>query len=441
MTEKRENSALRLLGQQWFVGLLRFLEEHPDAGSLGSQLQYWSRLEDLMAERPQLVPSVLRLAWHSRHHPQLAHMFMTVNDEVAEDISSPIKPAGKSFDDIVVDHLQGAFRLRCEYKQRAWLNAQDERNKKKQAANKIFLALAKSILIAAIIGFIKRRRDKRRLRSYMHAGLFEAMKSFLKHERQFELIDALTEFRTAFVPIYGQALAGLTDGFSIGCLTQLEIRKTKLIVEFARLFASTVIEYVEKLKVSGADNVCPLPADILVRERLGELAGNTLTEISRDGLDLIKLILKHSDHAKSVIKKASVYLGHEVWKLFFRDDLVLAVAACPMELVNRLGVDCLRVPINTSNAIASMPRVHLIEVLSLCESENKEGFYDWVTRNTCSPIWWSLVGDIKSVMKKNDGRMPSEILKSIVSSHVQQFLEIGSSRVWVDAARKNASLA
>ena len=442
MTEKRENSAIRLMGQQWFVGLLKILEERPNADMLSTQLQYWSRLEDVMAERPQLVPSVLGLAWHLRHHPQLAPLFMTEKDEIAEEVLVSIKPAGKSFNDIVVDHLQGAFRIRCEYKERAWLDAIDARKTKGQPTNKLFLLLAKIIIFAPIIAFLKRLRDKRRLRAYGHAGLFEAIKSFLKYERQFGVVDALTGFKTSYIPVYGQAIAGLTDSFSIECLSQLEIKKTKFVVGMARLFSSTVIEYAEKNKVSGAVNVCPLPADILVRERLGEVVGNALTEMSRDGLDLIKLIYKHSDIAKNVIIKASIYLGHDTWKLFLRDDLVLAIAACPMELVNRLGIDCLRVPINTSQALSSMPRASLIEeVLSLCESENKEGLLDWVTSKACSPVWWSLAADIKSVMKVNDGRIPSDTLKYLVSSAIQQFLQNGNSQIWLDSARKNAEQA
>jgi hypothetical protein len=202
MAERRQNGPVRAQAEQWFEALRAHLSADAGQNDVAERLKSWATLEDLMATAPRLLPHVLTMAWQLRGQPAFAELFKTASGKPAPDRVTALAPCGKSFDDVVLAHLQGSLRVYCVRRERAWLAAERARHKPTGLATVKFLA--------PMLQRIKRQRDQDFLEHYPHTGLYLALKPFLRQPRQFELIEALAELPTRTVSILGNTIAGLT---------------------------------------------------------------------------------------------------------------------------------------------------------------------------------------------------------------------------------------
>lgn len=404
MAERRQNGDVRSHAEQWYEALRTHLGADGARSDITERLKSWATLNDVMATAPRLVPHVLMMAWQLRAQPAMAGLFQTSSGKLADDRGTPLSPGGKSFDDTVLAHLHGALRVYCGLRERQWLAAERERHKP--------TGLATIKVLKPLMQRIRRERDEDLLERYPHYRLYPALKSFLRHQRQFELIEAFAELPTRMVPLLGNTISGLTRDPSIRSIAALESAKCKLVVELARLFADTVIKHADAARAAGA----PPPAiePPAVRDNLGLIAGTALDHLTVNGLHLAKAIVNVRDIARDVTIKLAAPMGYAFWNVFADPDAALNVGHAPMPLANVLGVDTVRVHRKTSDALKSIKTPRLIEdvIGALVQIGGRESLLTWAASESCAELWGRIQAELNQHIEEGkDGALtPSAIL-------------------------------
>ena len=435
MTEKRSNPDCRSYAQDLYSALIKLLESNQGWLALAKDLMRWDTLDQLLKNQPKLFPGVFDLAWNFRDKAELSAFFQGESGAVVEEKTARIAALGKSFSEIIVYHLLSAMRLRCESREAAWLADKDYKGESEAPSGNLS-ALLNILYRAWPLRSFKEWRKEQKLKNYPSRDLFDVIKNQLKYDEQFELIDALSKLPTERARILGSAILGLNNSFSIECLGDLETKKIQLIINLSNMFARTLIDYAASVAKSGEKYRCPLPIDLLTQDKVAELTGKTISEITKGGLHLTRRIYKHREEANDVIRKAGIFFGQAVWKLFADPDQIERIAACPKPLAAKLGGACVFVPLGTSKAINAIPRANLIEeIISKFSVQNPDGFQDWVTNPDCSNLWAGIALEIKAFMKKNSGST-SSLLDELVIHYEPKFLVKGRSHVWLDSVKK-----
>jgi hypothetical protein len=435
MTEKRADPDLRSHAHDLYAALLKLLEADQSGVALAKDLLHWNTLDQLLQNQPKLFPCVFDIAWNLRHKPELNAFFQGEGGAVVEEKTAKIAPLGKSLSEIILYHLLSAMRLRCESREKAWL-ADRGYQSETEAPSGFFSAFLKILYRVPPIRSFKDFRKKQKLKNYPSRDLFDVIKNHIKYDEQFELMDALSKLPTERARILGSAILGLNNSFSIECLGDLDTKKLQFILNLSKLFATVLIEYAASVPKSGESYLCPLPIDLLAKDKVNELTGKTISEITKGGLHLTRLIYKHREEANDVMRKACIFYGQDVWKLFVNPDQIERIAACPKALAAKLGGACLFVPLRTSTAFKAIPRANLIEeMIEKFSDRNANGFQDWVTNPDCSPLWETIASDVKSFLKKNSGSI-SSLLDEIINQYEPKFLLKGRSDVWLESVKQ-----
>lgn len=394
MNERRANQPVRAQAQQWYDALRTHLAGAQN--DLAERLRTWATLDDLLAQYPRLVPPLLMMAWQLRHDPGFAPHFQTASGEVAESPTTPLKPCGKSFDKVVLAHLQGAMRTYCARQEDLWLATEKTRHQPSW------------VVTAPVIGTFMRRalgqRDEDIVRHYPQHGLYLALKPWLRHPSQFALIEALATLPTAMVAILGDTTAGLSIESSIRNLAALETRKCKFIVGLARLYAETVIAEADAAQAGGATG--PGAA-------LAEIAGTALSQLTIDGLHLAKGAIAVREIAPDVVVKMTGPMGHGLWRVFASAEAATNIALCPAALARAIGEAATRVNRKTSEALNAIPDKRIIAtvVTALSGAAGPDALAAWAASPLCATAWLRIGTEVKKILAQrgHGEEVPSSI--------------------------------
>lgn len=390
--ERRVNKPVREAAQKWFDALREHLAGDAAQTDVTERLKTWKTIEDLMADRPALLPAIFTMAWRLRDQPAFVDLFKSADGKPVEDTTKPIAPSGKSYDDIVLAQLQGAMRVYCYRQEQAWLAIEKERHKP--------TGLATVGWLAPVLKLLKKPDDQ--LANYQQRGLYLTVKPFLRHTSQFALIEAMATLPTSIASILSRTIVGLNNDASIRNLGALESRKCKFVTELAFLLAKTLVDETAAAKAAGMPPPAPGFAPEPVPENSAEIAGRALSHLAVDGLHLAKATILHRDHARAVVTKMSAPMGYTLWGLFADGDAVANIAACPAPLAKIIGAEAARAQKKSSDAINSLPSPAHIEaaITALYAAGGREGLAAWITSPNCVSAWGRLAADIKQLDQK-----------------------------------------
>ena len=395
MAERRANSTVREQTQKWFEALRTHLRDKAAQGDLADKLQRWPRPEDVMRECPRLLPALLAMVWHLRAEPELAELFQTPDGNPAQTTKEPLAPTGKCFDEIVQSHLQGAARLYLDRQEREWLAVERERHRP--------TGFAASPVMAPVIKILRMfgwNSDEKLHANYPQRGLYPALKPFLRHRRQFELIEAYATLPTRNVNAMGPVVGGLQFDQSIRNLASLETAKCKFVTELSRAFAETVLNHQKKeAEQSGGPAVEGSTADI---------AGLALSHLVMDGLHLAKGAISVREVARDVVTRMCVPMGYDAWKVFANKNAAANIAACPPAVAYVLGPDAGLLHKKTSDALAALldQRVAQVVVTVLRDRGGRNAFATWAGDPASAPVWTRLMKELNQQMGSADQSVP-----------------------------------
>jgi hypothetical protein len=390
--DRRVNKPVREAAQKWFDALREHLAADAAQTDVTERLKSWKTIEDLMADRPALLPAIFVMAWRLRDQPAFVELFKSPDGKPVEDTTKPIAPSGKSYDDIVLAQLQGAMRVYCFRQEQAWLAIEKDRHKPS--------GLATVAWLAPFLHLFKQPEDQ--LANYPQRGLYLTVKPFLRHTSQFALIEALAQLPTSIASILGRTIVGLNVDASIRNLGALESRKCKFVAELAFLLAKTLVDEAAAAKAAGTPPPNPGFAPEPVPENSPEIAGRALAHLAVDGLHLAKAAILHRDHARAVVTKMSVPMGYAMWTVFADGDAVANIAACPAPLAKIIGAEAARAQRKSSDALNSLPSPAHIDaaVAALHAAGGREGLVAWTVSAACVSAWGRLAAEIKQLDQK-----------------------------------------
>jgi hypothetical protein len=413
MNERRTNQPVRQQAQQWFDALRTHLAGEAAQNDVAERLKHWATLDDVLGDCPQLLPPLLTMAWQLRHLPAFTALFQTSAGALAEDTKTALKPCGKSFDQVVLAHLQGAMRVYCVRQEEAWLAHEKTRTKPNP--------LTKLPLLGGLIKRLLRQRDEDLVRNYPQHGLYQMLKPWLRYPHQFALIEALATLPTSTVAILGDATRGLTSDAAIRNLAALESRKCKFVTGLARLFTETIIKAAEEARAAGRSfTLEPEP----VPSNAAEITGQALCHLTVDGLHLSKGAVGVRESARDIVIKMSLAMGYDMWRVFATQDSALNVAHCPAPLARALGGNTVHVHRKTSEALNALPDQHLIEgiVVGLYNGAGADALARWAANPACASGWQRIATEIKqTITQRGQGAVTAEGASSFAQSLIPTF--------------------
>jgi len=394
MAERRANSSVREQAQKWFEALRTHLRDQAAQNDIADKLQRWPRPEDVMRENPRLLPPLLAMVWRLRAEPGLAELFQTSAGTLAQTTAEAIVPSGKTFDEIVLAHLHGAARLYLERQEREWLATERERHKP--------TGLAASPLMVPVYKLMRQfgwNPDEKLHANYPQRGLYPVLKPFLRHRRQFDLIEAYATLSTRSVNAMGPVVAGLQFDQAIRNLASLETAKCKFVTELARAFAEAVINHAARQAADGA------PA---VENSVSEIAGLALSHLAADGLHLAKGAISVRECARDVVTKMCLPMGYDAWRVFANKAAVQNIAECPPAVAYVLGPDAGLLHKKTSDALAALKdqRAAQVVAVTLRDRPGRDAFVAWAGNPDCAPVWTRLVKELNQQMGGADESVP-----------------------------------
>jgi len=413
MNDRRINEPVRQQAQQWFEALRAHLAAAEAQNDVAERLKTWTTLEDVLADCPRLLPPLLSMAWQLRHLPAFEPLFQTTGGILAEATSDTLKLSGKSFDQVVLAHLQGAMRLFCANQEKAWLAHEKSRDKPNP--------LTKLPVIGGLVLRILKRRDEDIVRNYPQHDLYPTLKPWLRYPHQFALIEALAALPTGTARILGDATRGLFSDPAIRNIAALESRKCKLVTDLARTFADCILTAAEAARAAGQSfNMQPEP----VPSNKADIVGVALCHLTQDGLHLSKGAVGVREHARDIVTKMSVAMGYDMWKVFGSQEWALNIAHCPAPLARVLGGNAVNVHRKTSEALGAVSDQRITEavVFELLNAAGYEALARWAANPACASGWLRIPTEIKQTMEQNgDAAVTPEFVAALAQTLLQSF--------------------
>lgn len=384
--ERRRNHSLRHQAQAWFEALQRQFAEIEGAETIATLMKGWKKTEDVMRAYPALVPLFLDMAWRSRKSPAFADLFRTESGEVAETPAEILVLSQKSFDEIVIAHLQGTMRLTCERRRNEWLAVERERRRS---------ALSKMPVVGATlrgIGLLSPVKTEVLLADYPQKGLYDVLKPVLCRREQFALVEALAVLPARTATLLGPVIGVLDSPEVIRTLSDLDKGMVKIAIEMAETYVQAVEAAAPKTETTKSENADPAspPVDFATPR------GAALSAMLRPGPHFVAMAADNRELAREAIMKFAPVIQSEIWTISADAETLRRIAECPAGVAANLQALTVWMNAHVSLALSEITdaRVATSAMEVLRAGADSEVFLSWIREETYLSAWKQLVAHL-----------------------------------------------
>ncbi|MCF8481173.1 MAG: hypothetical protein K9H25_12130 [Rhodospirillum sp.] len=391
--------------------LLRGLLEKAGDQDVTKRIARWDSVDDVMIAAPDLVPTLLAVAWELRHDGAFTDLFQALDGSgIVEDKNQPIAPCGRSFAQIIQSHLFACVRLGLDKAERDWSvkearRAQSRWRKQQAEAPKGLLK-----------GLFKREKEpvfdpadfRRRFPGH---GLYEALKPHLKRLDQFPLVPAYVQLSCAQAEVLDDLLEGFNKPDQILFLASLTETDISVLRRCARIYANWKL-FPPKPKKR------PNQEDEPFTEEMARALAVEESRVFRDlmanhhqAMDKLK---EMGPSAEKLIHMVAPIFRDRIWEIFADDTALLNVINTPEHLVGALGPFCRHVPPALSEILLQMNDQEVIkDILRFCRETFKEkDFAFYLSDPSRIPIWTALPKKFNNNFKYQRDAMKSNLIRN-----------------------------
>ncbi|ABC20831.1 hypothetical protein [Rhodospirillum rubrum] len=395
--------------QEGYV-LMRALLERAGHAELATRLGQWQTVDQVLAAAPELVPTLLGMAWELRNREGFSDLFAAPDGGVVDNRADPIAPCGRSFDQIVQSHLYATARVVFTRNQGAWAVAEAKRA---QARWRKEQEEAPKGLFSRLFG--RKREPVFNPQDFLTRcpshGLYEALKPHLSRLDQFALIPAYAQLRRTQAEVLGDLIARFNQPDQILFLAGLTEGDISVLRNCARIYAEF------KLKLRKPKRGRDEPDQRLSEEDEARL----LEEESRVFRDLMSSHHKAIDelrimgpNAEKLIHLVAPVFGDRIWAIFDDPAGLRNVVNTPEHLLPALGPFSRYVTPELSATFLQMNDQEIIkDILRFGRETFKEAEYAfYLSDSSRLPVWSSLPQKFNNNFKYQRDALKSGLVRN-----------------------------
>ncbi|KAA5605501.1 hypothetical protein F1188_11445 [Roseospira marina] len=414
-SERRTNPVLRPAVQAVFDRLLTVLRKARRSEVL-DLIGGAERVDDVLRNYPDHVPTFLELAWQLRAQPDFVVFFRASGsrgDGPVQDRSTPIAPCDLTFDQIGRSLLTGAARLVFERRERAWA----ERRAKQEAArrSKRREAGAKGPLSSRLISPLKTMfegdhdLDPAHLRAhYPGHGLFAVLRPYLVEPWQFAFLEQYARLGTAQAKVLGHLIWRVRAPEMLETLISLDVEELSVIQAACRAFAETTLGVPPdqgprwELKGKAARD------RDRIEEQIAAEVSTTLDAIVLRHPGALDAIREMGLSARREVRRLTQVYGADIWMVFEQPDRLHNARNVPDHLLRVLGPLCHRVPPDVSAILGHIrDRTLARDLITLAREDlGDEVLAGYLADPVRKPIWNTLPAKFNNAYKYQPDATP-----------------------------------
>jgi hypothetical protein len=391
--------------------LLRGLLEQAGYQDLVDRIAQWETVDEVMVSSPEIVPTLLKLAWELRHDGAFKDLFQAIDGSgIVEDKAHPIAPCSRSYAQIVQSHLLACVRLGLDRAERVWAVKEARRAKarwRKQQEN-----APKSLLK----GLFKREKepvfDPADFRKrFPGNGLNELLKPHLKRVDQFPMIPAYIQLSTAQAKVLGDLLEQFNKPAQILFLASLTEGDISVLRNCARTYASWKL-FPPKPKKRPNQEDEPFTEEM--EQALVAEEATVFRNLLANHHKAMEKLKEMGPSAEKLIRTVAPIFGDRTWDIFADETALSNVINTPEHLVRALGPACRYVPPSLSEVFLQMNDQEIIkDILQFCrEAFKEEEFAFYLSDPSRFPVWVGLPKKFNNNFKYQRDAMKSNLIRN-----------------------------
>ena len=420
--ERRACPELRQQAQKGYEVLLALLEKAGHSEFI-DKLGNRRRVDDVLGELPEVVPSLLDMVWELRDSPQFRPFFQAAGGGgTVSDRETPIAPCGRTFAEVVRAHLMGAARIYMDRLEKAWAvkeakreaarHAKEEARERKSLGGRLSQATRK--LISGDPTFEPADfREK-----YPGHGVYMLIKPYLREEWQFTMVRAYARLRTRQAEALGSLITFFKTPEELEPVLALKSADISVVRGVARAFA----EVRNGVGMASATSAKPGPnsrskISAAEQRRLDEmepaiaaLESRTFEALVTEHSTGLETILKQGASVDTLVRRLTPVFGDEVWRLFAEPDRLRNVLNVPEHVAPALGRLSQHVPPAISRMIEQISNRELGRDLMVFAAEElgEDTFAAYLNDEERLKIWQAIPGKFNNSFNYQPDALPGQ---------------------------------
>lgn len=348
-SQPREKRVPRLREQaQAAYEILAALLGRTGGKGLAADLAALPTVNDVMRQRPEMVGTLLDLAWSLKGNKAFEPFFKsTETGQVVDGKNEPLAPCGRTFHEIEIAHLQGAARLHFEQCETDWAERRVRQAKQRHAKDR---AKAKGSLggrlktgMKDLLGSQPEFSAEEFRAQYPGHGLYEELKPHLKRPSQFRFITEYARLTRAQAERLGSLITTLEDREAVQRLAQLKPEDISQVTGIARVHAAVLLKLdnrVQKQRPSAKGGPPKKQAPELTAEEAHQLEAKTnevFVDLILHHMGAVEGLRASGTQAQSLVQRLTPIFGGRIWDLFADTKSLQNVIDTPDHLRKVLG--------------------------------------------------------------------------------------------------------
>jgi hypothetical protein len=391
--------------------LLRALLEKAGHREMVERLSPWDNVDAVMVNGPELVPTLLSMAWELRHDGSFANLFRAADGSgIVEDKAQPLAPCGRSYVQIIQSHLLACVRLGIDRAERDWAvkEARRAQNRWRKQKEKEPKSLFK--------GLFKREKEPEFKpadfrRKFPGHGLYEVLRPHLKRQDQFLLARAYTQLSVAQAEVLGDLLEEFNKPEQILFLASLTEGDISVLRGCAHIYAQWKV-IPPKPKKRPNQDAEPVTAEM--EEQVEEEEARVFRDLLANHHEAVDKLKEMGPTAEKLIHTVAPIFQDDLWDVFADEAALLNVINTPEHLVRALGPFCRHVPPGLSQIFLQMNDQEIIkDILRFCrETFTEKDFAFYLSDASRLAVWGGLPKKFNNNFKYQRDAMKSNLIRN-----------------------------
>lgn len=414
--ERRACPELRVQAQKGYETLLALLEK-AGRGDFIDKLGNRRRVDEVLADLPEVVPALLDMVWELRDTPQFRPLFAARDGGgTVKTRDEPIAPCGRTFAEIVRAHLMGATRIYLDRLERAWAekeakreaarHAKEEARERRSLGGRLSQATRK--LFSGEQTFDARDfRDR-----YPGHGVYLLIKPYLREEWQFSMVRAYGRLRTRQAEALGSLITFFRTPEELEPVLALKSADISVVRGVARAFAEVKLGVREGRAVRSRSKTSTAEQRKLeeMEPQIAELESATFEALVTEHSASLETILKQGASVDDLVRRLVPTFGDEVWRLFAEPDRLRNVMNVPDHVAPALGRLTQHVPPQISRMIEQIANRELGRDLLVFAAEEfgEDDFASHLNDEERLKIWQAIPGKFNNSFNYQPDALPGQ---------------------------------
>ncbi|GEO82900.1 hypothetical protein [Pararhodospirillum oryzae] len=396
--------------QQGFL-LLREILERAGRPDLAARLATWGTVDDLMLDSPELVPSLLGLAWEMRADAAFGELFKAEEGgAVVDSQDQPIAPCGRTYQQVIHSHLYASTRLAIEQADRTWAVREAKRararwRKEQATARRSLLKMFRKPREPDFDPAEFRAKSPKR-------GLYEALKPYLTTPDQFSLAQSYALLTTAHIRVLGDLLPTFTRPEQIAFLAALTEGDVYVLRRCARIYGEWKLGLRRPKRPRPGTEPPPVSEEDEAR-LIGEEAA-IFRELMAHHHAAIEELKVMGPNAERLIDLVAPVFGDSIWSVLGDKQALHNVVNTPEHLMASLGPFCRYVTPAVSEIWLQMNDQEIIvDILKFArETFREKEFAYYLADPSRLVVWSSLPAKFNNNFKYQRDAMKSNLIRN-----------------------------